>query len=68
MLKVFIVQNVPLHKANYSAAYTAVLCVCVCVCVCVCPLNLSVYPADRILRYRNVIYLKIISASKVAVP
>ena len=37
MLKVFIVQNVPFHKAHHYAAYTAALCVvCVCVCVCVC--------------------------------
>ena len=36
MLKVFIVKNVPFHKAKHYAAYTAVLDVCVYVCVCVC--------------------------------
>ena len=36
MLKVFIVQNVPFHKAKYYAAYNAALFVWVCVCLCVC--------------------------------
>jgi hypothetical protein len=50
ILKAWILESVPFHKAHHFAAYTAVLSVC--------PLALPVEPADRILQYRNVIYLK----------